>query len=75
MDYRAYIESNPNIMLGKPVIKGTRITAELILQRLSEGASIPQLIEAYPSLKAEDIMAVLAYASDIMASETIIAVA
>ncbi|HRE50294.1 MAG TPA: DUF433 domain-containing protein [Flavitalea sp.] len=75
MDYRAYIESNPNIMLGKPVIKGTRITAELILQRLSEGATIPQLIEAYPSLKTEDIMAVLAYASDIMANETIIAVA
>lgn len=75
MDYRAYIESKPNIMLGKPVIKGTRITAELILQRLSEGATIPQLIEAYPSLKTEDIMAVLAYASDIMANETIIAVA
>lgn len=52
MDYRLYIESNPEVMLGKPVIKGTRITAELILQRLSEGATIPQLIEAYPSLKS-----------------------
>lgn len=64
MDYRIHLESNPAIMLGKPVIKGTRITAELILQRLSEGASVSQLIEAYPSLKAEDIMAVLAYTSD-----------
>lgn len=64
MDYRIHLESNPAIMLGKPVIKGTRITAELILQRLSEGASVSQLIEAYPSLKAEDIMAVLAYTWD-----------
>lgn len=75
MDYRMYLESNPHIMLGKPVIKGTRISAEMILQRLSEGATISQLIDAYPSLKAEDIMAVLAYAADVMSNETIIAVA
>lgn len=75
MDYRVYIESNPAIMLGKPVIKGTRITAELIIQRLSEGATTAQLLEAYPSLKQEHIMAALAYASDIMSNETIIAVA
>jgi uncharacterized protein (DUF433 family) len=75
MDYRLHIESNPTVMLGKPVIKGTRLTAELILQRLSEGATIPQLLEAYPFLKMEDVFAVLAYASDMMSNETIIAVA
>ncbi len=70
-----YIESNPAIMLGKPVIKGTRLTVELILQKLSEGATMEQLTAAYSSLKSEDILAVLAYASDIVSNETIIAVA
>jgi uncharacterized protein (DUF433 family) len=75
MDYKNYIESNATIMLGKPVIKGTRLTVELILQKMAEGATIAQLIEAYPYLKQEEILAVLAYASDAISNETIIAVA
>jgi len=43
--------SDPNIMLGKPVIKGTRVTVELILRKLSEGMSMEELLEAYPHLK------------------------
>ena len=74
MNYREYIDSDPAIMLGKPVIKGTRLTVELILQKLSEGATSEQLITAYcPSLKSEAILAVLAYASDVISNETIIA--
>jgi uncharacterized protein (DUF433 family) len=61
-------------MLGKPVIKGTRLTVELILQKLSEGATTEELINAYPTLKPEDILAVLAYASDVISNETIITV-
>ncbi|MDQ2863829.1 MAG: DUF433 domain-containing protein, partial [Bacteroidota bacterium] len=72
MDYRIHIESDPKIMLGKPVIKGSRITVELILQRLSEGASTEDLMAAYPSRKPEDILAVLAYAYDVVSNETII---
>jgi len=75
MDYRIHIESDPGILLGKPVVKGTRITVELILQRLYEGASIEQLIVAYPSLKPEHILSVLAYAYDVVSNETIIAFA
>ena len=75
MDYKNHIESDSSIMLGKPVIKGTRLTVELILQKLSEGATIQQLIDAYPSLKANDILATLAYASDVVSNETILAVA
>ena len=75
MDYREYIESNTHILLGKPVIKGTRITVALVLQRLSEGATVPDLIKAYPSLTPVAINAVLAYASDVIANESIIAVA
>lgn len=72
IDYKKHIESNPSVMLGKPVIKGTRLTVEMILQKLSEGASAEQLIVAYPSLQINDILAVLAYASDIISTETIL---
>lgn len=72
MNYTKYIESNPDIMLGKPVIKGTRITVELIIQKLSEGASHEQLLAAYPTLAINDILVALAYASEVISNETII---
>ena len=75
MDYKDHIESNANVMLGKPVVKGTRITVALILKRLSEGASVEDLILAYPNLTAVSISAVLAYASDVVSNETLIAAA
>ncbi len=66
------IEINPAIMLGKPVIRGTRIPVELILRKLSEGATEADLLDAYPRLTLEDIRAVLAYAADSVAHETIL---
>lgn len=51
------IEINPKVMLGKPVIRGTRITGELILRKLSEGATDDDLLDAYPRLTREDIRA------------------
>ena len=51
------IEVNPNVMLGKPVVRGTRIPVELILRKLSEGASTNDLLDAYPRLTVEDIYA------------------
>ena len=52
------------IMLGKPVIRGTRVTVELILRKLAEGATEADLIDAYPHLTPPDIKAALAYAAD-----------
>ena len=75
MDYKDYIESNSEIMLGKPVIKGTRITVALILQRLSEGAAVEDIVSAYPSLTVNSISAALAYASDVVSNEMLIAAA
>jgi uncharacterized protein (DUF433 family) len=75
MEYRDYIESRPDVMLGKPVIKGTRITIELILKKLSEGATVQQLILAYPSLQQEAILAAISYASDVISTETLLEVA
>ena len=66
------IEINPNVMMGKPVIRGTRITVELILRKLSEGAGEAELLEAYPRLSPEDIQAAIRYAADTLAHEEIV---
>ncbi len=58
------IACDPNVMLGKPCIKGTRITVELILRWLSEGRTFAELLEAYPHITEDDIKAALAYAAD-----------
>jgi len=63
------IEINPKVMLGKPVIRGTRIPIELILRKLSEGASETELLDAYPRLTREGIQAAIGYAADTLAHE------
>ncbi len=63
------IEINPKVMLGKPVIRGTRIPVELILRKLSEGAAEADLLDAYPRLTREDIQAAIGYAADTVAHE------
>ena len=72
MNYSNYITSDSKVMLGKPFVKGTRITVELLLKLLSEGASAEQIIVAYPSLTTIDIQAALAYAHDVIANEVLI---
>ena len=57
------IESNPSIMMGKPVIAGTRIPVELILEKIAAGETIEQLLEEYPRLTEEGVRAAL-YFSD-----------
>jgi uncharacterized protein (DUF433 family) len=63
---------DPSVMLGKPVIRGTRIPVELILRKLSEGASHAELLDAYPRLTAEDLRAAIRYAADVVAHEEIV---
>ena len=69
------IEIDPDVMTGKPVIKGTRITVELVLRKLAEGATDSDLLDAYPRLTREDIRAAIAYAADTIAHEEIILLA
>ncbi len=64
MDWKAHIHSNPKILLGKPVIKGTRLSVEFILGLLSEGWTEQQIIENYPTLNSESIQAVFAFAAE-----------
>jgi uncharacterized protein (DUF433 family) len=68
------IEINPRVMLGKPLIRGTRIPVELIVRKLSDGASEGDLLEAYPSLQREDIRAALRDAADTLAHEQVVVI-
>lgn len=63
------IEVNPKVMMGKPVIRGTRIPVELILRKLSEGAIERDLLDAYPRLTPGDIKAAIRYAAETLAHE------
>ena len=60
---------DPKVMLGKPVIRGTRITVEMIVRKLAEGATEADLLDGYPRLTPEDIRAALVYAADAVAHE------
>lgn len=57
------IISDPDILLGKPVVRGTRISVELILEKLAAGESIAQILEAHPRLTEEAIRAAMAFAA------------
>jgi len=71
VNWTEYIISSPGILSGKPVIKGTRISVELVLEKLSEGESIEQILQSYPHISKENIMACLAYAKDSLNNEVI----
>ena len=61
MAVRSRVEINPRVMLGKPVIRGTRVPVELIVRKLSEGATEADLLDAYPRLTPKDIQAALVH--------------
>ena len=66
-----YIISDPAILYGKPSIRGTRIGVDLILEKLSVGITIPQLLEAYPHLKEVQLLACLAFAAESIKNEVV----
>ena len=72
MNYREKIFISPDIMLGKPVIKGTRITVELIIKKLSEGMEINDIIHEFPQVTRDDVMACLAYSADVISRDEIL---
>ena len=65
------IESNPSVMMGKPIVKGTRITVESILEKLASGESKEQLLSAYPRLTAEAVDAALAFAAQALRADVV----
>ncbi|CAN5207616.1 DUF433 domain-containing protein [soil metagenome] len=67
------ISTDPTVMMGKPCVKGTRITVELLLRKLGAGRSFGELVEAYPQLTDDDVRAALAFAADYLGHETVLA--
>lgn len=66
-----FIQSNPQIMMGKPVIAGTRITVELVLEKLAAGETIEQLLAAHPRLTRQGVLAALEFAAHTLKSDVI----
>lgn len=68
---KQFIEVNPKVMMGKPVIRGTRITVENILERLGAGETVMDILEAYPDLDREAIQGALLYAAEVLGGEAV----
>jgi uncharacterized protein (DUF433 family) len=71
MDWRPYIHSDPDILLGKPVVKGTRLAVEFILRLFSAGWTEKQIMENYPTLTPKALRAVFAFAAECMREEAL----
>ncbi len=69
LDWRDYIHTDPNVLVGKPVVKGTRLSVEFLLRLLSVGWTSEQVLDSYPTLTPNALRAVLAYAADTAAEE------
>lgn len=65
------IECNPTVMMGKPVIAGTRITVELILEKLEAGETIEQILDAHPRLTREAILAAIGFARQVLRADVV----
>ena len=72
---KQWIESNPAVMMGKPVIVGTRITVELILEKLAAGETIDELLDAHPRLTREASRAALAFAAEALRADVVYSMA
>ena len=68
---RGLIASDPAVMMGKPVIAGTRITVELILEKLAAGETVEQILDAHPRLTREAIQAALAFAAEALRADVV----
>lgn len=74
MNWKPRIEVNPNVLSGRPVIRGTRISVELLLDRLAEGWSMDDVLASYPHLTREDVLTAIAFAAELFKEETFVAV-
>lgn len=74
MDWRSRIVAHPDVLVGKPIIKGTRISVELVMDLLAAGYTADQIIEQYDHLTREDIRACLAYAKEVVQTERVYAI-
>lgn len=75
MDWREHIVVNPDVLVGKPVIRGTRIAVELLLDRFADGWSYDDILDAYPHLRREQVQAAVAFAAEVFKEDRFVAIA
>ncbi len=75
MNWKDHIVVNPEILVGKPIIKGTRISVELLLDRFADGWGYEDILEAYPHVSREQVQAALAFAAELFKEDRFIAIA
>ena len=73
MKFPARIEAKPEVMMGKPCVKGSRIPVYLVLEKMAAGETFEQLLAAYPQLVVDDLRACLEYAAALAADEVLLA--
>jgi uncharacterized protein (DUF433 family) len=71
MDWKARISVDPRVLVGKPVVKGTRIAVEFVIDLMARGWTTQQILDEYDHLTAQDLQACLSYASDVLKSERV----
>lgn len=74
MNWRDRIVVDPGILVGKPIIKGTRISVELILDRMADGWSMEDILTSYPHITREDVLAALSFAAEVFKEEKFFAI-
>ena len=74
MDWREHIVVDPDVLVGKPIVKGTRISVELLLDRFADGWSYDDVLEAYPHLTREQVRAAVTFASELFKEEKYVAI-
>ena len=68
----AWITSDPDVMLGKPVIRGTRITVELVLEKLSAGETIDEILNAHPNVTREGVLAAVRFSAEVLRNDVVL---
>jgi uncharacterized protein (DUF433 family) len=71
MDWRQHIEINPAVLVGKPVVRGTRVAVEFVLEMMAAGVSEQDVLANYPRLTPDAIRACMAYAAEILKAERV----
>ena len=75
MEWREHIVVDPAVLVGKPIVKGTRISVEFLLDRMADGWSYAEILGAYPHLTQEQVQAAVAFASELFKDERLVAIA
>jgi len=74
MNWKDHVVVDPKVLVGKPIIRGTRISVELLMDRLADGWSMEQILESYPRVTRDDVLAAIAFVTEVFREEDYIAI-